>query len=169
MVLLVRRTRALGCLGISPNEKGEIKREVDLFYQFTVVSQRKYPLDNFHIHSFHGIVTHWLCCVSSGITTVLIFVPWKPYLQWLTTHSKGCRDGRCFSRKGTLEDVVDGQLLTISICLRKYTVHLLGQKEMFLPGLWEWSWIHELIAVSWSISHNLITSMESEFIDLETS
>lgn len=54
MVHLVKRTRALGCLGISPNEKGEMKREVGLFYQFTIASQRKYSLDNFHMCSISG-------------------------------------------------------------------------------------------------------------------
>lgn len=75
----VLRARALGCLVIFSSEKGEIKKEVVLFYQFRIASERKHSLETFHIHSFHRIVIHWLCCVSSGTATVLTFVSCKPY------------------------------------------------------------------------------------------
>lgn len=73
MVHLVDRARALGCPGISPSEKEEV-----LFYKLKIASQRKHSLGNFHVHSFHRIVNHWLCCVSWGTATVLTFVPCKP-------------------------------------------------------------------------------------------
>lgn len=79
MVHSVVRARALGCLVIFSSEKGEMKKEVVLFYQFRIASDRKHSLEKFHIHSFHRIVIHWLCSVSSGTATALTFVSWKHY------------------------------------------------------------------------------------------